>query len=160
MFNRFIDDGAAEWHLRARLATGKKGPTMSKQSIPEQGPVLNGHIYCSSWCGGDCTKADYDRAVKGAQELADQLGEPWAPRVWENLGWHYAASAGESDVNPKTDGTYWASIMVGVEDVGRVNCQQVIGDGETPIEAVMDAVRKMERARNNLNEAIRKFRGA
>lgn len=53
-------------------------------------PVLHGETYCSPACGGGCTKAAHDEATKQAAELAQQLGPGWSPRVWENLGWHFA----------------------------------------------------------------------
>lgn len=56
-----------------------------------QEPVLNGKIYCSPWCGGKCTKAAHDGAVKRAKALAKRCGPGFKPRVWENLGWHYSA---------------------------------------------------------------------
>ena len=50
---------------------------------------------CSRWCGGHCRQADHDRATKEAQKTADSLrGVGWAPRVWENLGWHWEATNG------------------------------------------------------------------
>lgn len=130
------------------------------KELYSQGPVLNGAIYCSPWCGFKCTKEAHDRAVRNAQELADQLGEPWKPRVWENGDWHYSAKCGESQVHVRREGGYWASIMVGVDEATRTGGIQYIGEGETPIEAVMDALKRIERARNDLNEAIHKFRGA
>lgn len=53
--------------------------------------VRNGAIYCAPACGGRCTWAAYQKAVRGANALAKRLGTSWVTRVWENLGWHYSA---------------------------------------------------------------------
>lgn len=55
-------------------------------------PVLNGRIYCSPRCGGNCTKEAFDHATTRADALAKRAGPGWVPRVWENLGWYYAAT--------------------------------------------------------------------
>lgn len=52
-------------------------------------PQLRGEIYCSSACGGGCTKAAYDTATENATNLSKRLGPDWKPIVFENLGWHY-----------------------------------------------------------------------
>lgn len=81
-------------------------------------PVLNGDIYCSPACGRGCTLEEYDQAVKDADELAAQLGKAFQPHVWENLGWHYSATAavpGEAFVTvnySKRIGEYWANLHV------------------------------------------------
>lgn len=53
-------------------------------------PRLHGDRYCSPACGAGCTKSAFDRATGAAKKLAERLGKGWKPRVWENLGWHYA----------------------------------------------------------------------
>ncbi len=58
-------------------------------------PVLRGKTYCSSACGGNCTKAAYDDCVKKAKALARRMGKGWKIRVHENLGWFYAVIKGE-----------------------------------------------------------------
>jgi len=45
--------------------------------------------YCSSACGGGCTRESYEKAHEVSKKLASRLGKGWTPRVWENLGWHY-----------------------------------------------------------------------
>ena len=57
-------------------------------------PVLKGEIYCSSACGGRCTKAAHDNCVKKAKALAKRMGKGWKPRVHENLGWFYGVIKG------------------------------------------------------------------
>jgi len=38
------------------------------------------------------TKAE---AMRIARDVAKQLGAPWKPRVWENLGWHACVDFGD-----------------------------------------------------------------
>lgn len=75
-------------------------------------PVHNGHVYCSSGCGGSCTFAAYQRAKENAASLTRKLGKGWEPRVWENLGWHYGAGdlSGRLNVYPTSTGT-WSAFM-------------------------------------------------
>lgn len=51
-------------------------------------PRLRGAIYCSPWCGCNCTKAAFDAATERAEKLAKHMGPGWRPVVHENLGWH------------------------------------------------------------------------
>lgn len=89
-------------------------------------PVRKGETYCSSACGSGCTWKAYREAVQNAERLAKTLGQFWKPRVWENLGWHWAArlelpcnlEGGRStaDVHPSVvGGTYWCSIVLAGE---------------------------------------------
>ena len=56
-------------------------------------------IYCSPACGGNCTKADYDRAVREAKKLLKTLrGQGWTAIVYENLGWYFKVKAGPLEV--------------------------------------------------------------
>lgn len=55
-------------------------------------PIRRGNVYCSPACGSLCTYADYERAVKHADDLCKLLGEGWKPIVWENMRWHYKAA--------------------------------------------------------------------
>lgn len=56
-------------------------------------PVRRGALYCAPACGGGCTWAAYGEAHRKGNELARRLGPGWSPNVWENLGWHYSATA-------------------------------------------------------------------
>lgn len=61
----------------------------------------DGVHYCSPACSGKfCRKDWYDAAVAQADRLAEELGEGWRPRVWENLGWHWRAEKGVAVVHP------------------------------------------------------------
>lgn len=73
-------------------------------------PVANGDIYCSTRCGYNCTKAQFDAAVQDADNLVARLGSGWKPRIWENLGWHYSAVKGIAKVHPSSNGEYMAFI--------------------------------------------------
>jgi hypothetical protein len=54
-------------------------------------PIRRGLIYCSSACGHDCTKAEYDKAFSEARTtLAKMKTRGWKIRVWENMGWHWS----------------------------------------------------------------------
>lgn len=57
-------------------------------------PKRHGNFYCSPACGGECTWAAYQKAVKDSKALAKKLGKGWKPRVWENLGWHWEVTKG------------------------------------------------------------------
>jgi hypothetical protein len=73
-----------EWEIRERQV----------KELYSKGPVLRGGIYCSPWCGANCTKAAYDLAVSKAKALARRMGKGWKPRVHENMGWFYGVYKG------------------------------------------------------------------
>lgn len=66
-------------------------------------PVRRGKLYCAPACGRGCTMEEYVSAVRAARKLAKRL-RGWRVRIWENLGWHYAASdqSGRLKVHPFT----------------------------------------------------------
>lgn len=59
-------------------------------------PVARGLTYCAPACGFGCTLAAFHDAVAAAEKLAARVGNGFAPRVWENLGWHYEIVKGTS----------------------------------------------------------------
>jgi hypothetical protein len=68
--------------------------------------------YCSHACGHDCTFNDYVKAQKAAKRLAQRLGRPFKPHVWENMGWHFCANITNSESAVyKSHNKYWASIF-------------------------------------------------
>jgi len=69
-------------------------------------PVRRGDIDCSPACGAGCTYAEYLEAVEAAEKLAKKL-PGFKPRVWENLGWHYAATALDAHVSVYADRGYY-----------------------------------------------------
>lgn len=102
-------------------------------------PILDGERYCAPRCGAGCKKADYDAAVEQAEALARRMGPQWAPRVWENFGWHWEIRAGNSHVSQRRDGDF--SAWVQVMDCGSNNGTiQFIEYAETPEDALGFAV--------------------
>ena len=57
-------------------------------------PIRRGPIYCSPACGCGCQRDAFEKATRAARNLAEQLGGGWLPRVWENMGWHWAVVLG------------------------------------------------------------------
>ena len=72
-------------------------------------PVRKGATYCSSACGGQCTRADYEKANEAGKLVLASLKNPkgWRVRVWENLGWHVSICKGEMSI-------HWAKYSRGV----------------------------------------------
>ena len=59
--------------------------------IYKLGPELQEDgTYCAPWCGRGCTMEEHNLAHQEANALAENMGDGWTPRVWENLGWHYS----------------------------------------------------------------------
>jgi hypothetical protein len=85
-------------------------------------PVRKGAVFCSPACGLGCLHVDYLAARNNAAHLAELLGQRWQPRVWENLGWHYAAEipAVRVQVSPASgDGYLCIMNLPGKSFVGR-----------------------------------------
>lgn len=92
-------------------------------------------LKCAKWCGRGCTKAEYERARKAAHKLCAKLGTGWLPRVWENLGWHYAAekhfvSIHEQHYAPDKTASY--TVFFNAE-------KQFVAQGNDPIAAMAHA---------------------
>src|SRR4030042_5792890 len=68
-------------------------------------PVRTGNKYCSPACGGGCTWQAKQKAESEAKKLVTKLGPNWVSKVWENLGWWYAAISidGTMKVHPSTN---------------------------------------------------------
>lgn len=116
-------------------------------------PRLRGLIYCSPGCGGDCKRADYERAKENAAKLATLLGPGWKPSVWENLGWHFAAQhvSGNANVHP----SYPAKLFNGPATAflnfpGR----QTLGKGPTPQAALRAAIEELNRVLEEQENAL------
>ena len=71
---------------------------MPKKSCDRWKPVRRGAIYCSPGCGGGCTYEAYLQATIDAHKLALKCGHDFKPRVWENLGWYYAAQSPSNQI--------------------------------------------------------------
>jgi hypothetical protein len=108
-------------------------------------------VYCSAGCGHHCTRAEFDRATKGAKKLAAKLGKGWKPRVWENMGWFYEVQKNNVVVSlggslPPGRARYYARFNNPVH--------QTMSQGSTPQDAVDDALRKAWIMRQELAEAL------
>jgi hypothetical protein len=57
-------------------------------------PRRVGRFFCSPACGARCTWKAYEKAVVDSEQLAAKLGDGWAARVWENMGWHWELTKG------------------------------------------------------------------
>lgn len=81
-------------------------------------PVRKGSIYCSPACGGGCTYEAFLKASLEAEKLARRCGKGWEPRVWENLGWHYAAASkgNQVKVHPYPRGSKGYTVFFGAPD--------------------------------------------
>lgn len=97
---------------------------------------LLGGVYCSPACGGGCTKAAYNTAVRNSNALAEQMGEGWEPVVWENLGWHYEVIKGVAAIMPPYKGGS-GKYMVFFNTV-----PQIVTTAETPEDALGFAVQE------------------
>ena len=114
-------------------------------------PVRRGKVYCSPACGGGCTHQSYLKAQAQAQEMLDQLGPPtkdgnaWEKRVHENLGWY-------GSVRLMINGQVMAQVQknrVGYSAYIE-SSPQFVADGETPMQAVQNALRQLERTKQTI----------
>lgn len=105
-------------------------------------PHRRGEVYCSPRCGAGCTHAAFERATAEAEALCSRLGEGWRPRVWENMGWHYAAQKGCLALHPNTGGS---TVKPGWRVTGYTaffnSARQIVIRDESPFDAVSRAVR-------------------
>lgn len=121
---------------------------------PDWKPVRRGLIYCSPACGGGCTVAQHLRATLAADKLVRQLthgtGRGWKARVWENLGWHYAAERGTLTVYP-TSGVYYCllSDCVGASGCGALIWTESAAYYKDPVKAVRRQLRVARKALAN-----------
>lgn len=120
----------------------------------------DGQFYCSPSCGGGkyCRKEWHDKAVADADALCTRMGDGWEPDVWENLGWHYKITKGKVSIHANRRGSggdaysYSAWIEPGV--VLRGITFQVIADGQTPEDALGNAVQDARTAMSRLTETL------
>lgn len=105
-------------------------------------PVRRGAIYCAPACGHGCTHAEFKAATAKAKTLCALLSQQsvkgWKPRVWENLGWHYAAISpcGRIKVHPLDAGWSGYTAFIGYpESPGGT----WTGQAPTPLNAVKKA---------------------
>lgn len=118
-------------------------------------PRLRGAIYCSPWCGGNCTKASFDSVTERAEKLAKHMGPGWRPIVHENLGWHGRVVKGrealaEITFDRKRDGyTAWVQTR-----------PQFIVRGTNAKAALAEALRQADEHVKNVQRAVRLIGGA
>ena len=117
-----------------------------------------GNKYCAPACGRGCTYAEYKKAVKESERLANRLGKGWKPRVWENLGWHYSAvsKSRHLKVYPGMHKgyvvDYTAFFSTESSSVGGRWCVS----GKTPKSAVKNVIDEAQREANTVTKAIEK----
>jgi hypothetical protein len=111
-------------------------------------PVKKGNIYCSPTCGRGCTMSEFNRATKAAEALVKSLGKGWEPRVWENLGWHYAVDKQFTSIHPPhpSGGKYTAYLNAK---------KQFIHSAKTPVAAYKGALKKARDFLAELTENIK-----
>lgn len=120
-------------------------------------PVRCGDIYCAPACGGKCTWAAYQEAHKNAKALALMLGEGWAPDVWENLGWHYAAKTtdGLMKVHPSS---HLGKILGYTAFFGEGSGGQYTGQDADPATAAALALRAAQKKMNEIDRLIATYK--
>lgn len=67
-------------------------------------PVRRGDIYCSSACGGNCTRSAYETACRDAKALARRMGPKWKTEINENLGWYWHVVRDGATLSPSAKG--------------------------------------------------------
>lgn len=124
-------------------------------------PVLNGDVYCSPRCGSKCKKADYDKTMAAAEELARRMGPQWEPRVWENCGWYYTAKCGSVEIYPpvrERDKKY--SAWINISNSGCHNgCIQFIESADNPEDALGIVIQKARGCIIQIEQALATVRG-
>jgi len=125
-------------------------------------PRRKGAVYCSPACGGGCTHAAHRAASRAAAALAARLGHGWKPRVWENLGWYYAAEVptpkgwagfdGRLEVHPVLTGGGKGKPARFVRYDAYLG--SYVGSGRAPEEAVLAAVHDARRDLSGLARLI------
>jgi len=130
-------------------------------------PIAAGPLYCSPACGRGCTRAEYDAAVAGADALVERLGEGWAPRVWENLGWHYSAKSVDGIVEvlpPVFRGTQYSASFKRQEMPANRGRNMLVGSwvaqGETPERAISAVIALAKREIVTIQDSLASFNGA
>lgn len=86
-----------------------------------------------------------EEAENTAKALAKRLGKGWKVRVWENLGWHHAATKGGLSVSSGYDNKYGCMMTDSFDSVGS-GCTLYPGTKrfKDPRRAVRETVRAVE----------------
>lgn len=130
---------------------------MTRSGRPSRAParerpvLLRSGIYCSPYCGMDCTKAAYDQASAEARALAARMGTGWIPMVWENVGWCYSVEKGVAEIFPQRRGS---AITGGWKVVGYAvyfrTAVQIIAHAESPDDALGSALQNARTAQRRI----------
>ncbi len=84
------------------------------------------------------------QATAIAKKVADQLGAPWTPYVWENLGWHASCEFEGGYLHKGGDG-----MTLYIDEEHRrysvMGINTTLGDGRSPIAAVRRAHAELNR---------------
>ena len=108
--------------------------------------------FCSPACGRGCTLAEHNAAFQAGKKLAAECGPSFTVRIWENLGWHYAAISADGRLKvraPDRDGDTY-TVFAGEPD-GHIS-GRFVEHGKTVKEAI-EAI--AERCRTELVEIVR-----
>ena len=97
------------------------------------------------------------RARDRGMKLLERLhGTGWALRVWENLGWHYAASNGTVNVHPSGNDKFFCLIGSAQHPTAGLGVWTKDGDKSTsdPNEAVRRSLKLARGVVDDLNETL------
>lgn len=91
-----------------------------------------------------------EQAVDAAKRVAEELGPPWKPRTWENLGWHASVEINGGYMSDRLDGESTGMTLyiptLGHDDAYFVMAiDSTIGEGRTAIAAVRRAHKELNR---------------
>lgn len=114
-------------------------------------PVLKEDgTYCSPGCGRGCTKKEYDRACKDADNLVKLIKKgisgAWRAKVWENLGWHYSVQCGLLSLhcsNYPTGKYYTVLTSLNPKHVGCGDSRLEVISGKNPVKLIRKATKNL-----------------
>lgn len=125
---------------------------MMKRKALSWTPRLKGKIYCSSACGGGCTKVQYDKALNSAIQLKNllqkKIGGNWKIRTRENLGWFSSVSCGTISVSTPSYGGKDYLVLVSLNKLsGSGSGSGVLGKpfgGTDPVKVVKKSIKNLQ----------------
>lgn len=121
-------------------------------NIQDQDVAHSGDLYCAPGCGRGCTRAEFDEAVRVASDLHKELTSDWDIEVFDNLGWHVAATNGCARISYKNKSQIPFEKYVCIINVPRMG--SVVAHGETATEAAKNAAKGFK---ININEMMASF---
>lgn len=81
-------------------------------------------------------------ATQEAAKWAAVLGPDWEPKVWDNLGWHWALQSKTMYLHLVHGGTW--SVLANNEGRLPAGRPEWSARGNTPLEAILECHRKMQ----------------